>query len=214
MTVSILLADDHEIVRKGLRALLEGEIDFQIIGEASDGFETLELVENTAPDILLLDLMMPRLNGLEVARRVQKLNSHTKVIVLSMHKNEAYVMQALKSGVSGYVLKSSDMADIVQAIRQVVNGQRYLSPPLTERAINSYIQKAQETSLDSYETLTSREREILQLAAEGLGNHEIADRLTISPRTVETHRANLMNKLGLRSQTDLIRYALQRGIIE
>lgn len=214
MSVSIVLADDHEIVRKGLRALLESEKDFRIVGEASDGLQTLEMVENLEPDMLVLDLMMPGMNGLEVARRIQMLDLPTRVIVLSMHKNEAYVMQALKAGVSGYVLKNSDMADIIQAIRQVIDGRRYMSPPLTERAISSYIERAHETPLGSYETLTSRERDVLQLSAEGLGNKEIAERLFISPRTVETHKSNLMKKLGLHSQTDLIRYALQRGIIE
>jgi two-component system, NarL family, response regulator NreC len=214
MRVSIVLADDHQIVRKGLRALLEAEADFQIVGEASTGPETVQLVERLTPDILVLDLMMPGLNGLEVARQVRQQSPSTRVIVLSMHTNEAYVLQALKNGASGYVLKNADMAEIVQAIHQVIAGLRYLSPPLSEHAINVYIEKARITAMDSYETLTEREREVLQLAAEGLGNNEIAARLSVSPRTIETHRAHLLSKLGLRTQTDLIRYALQHGLIE
>jgi two-component system, NarL family, response regulator NreC len=214
MTVSIVLADDHQIVRKGLRALLEAEADFRIIGEASAGPETAQMVEKLTPDILVLDLMMPGLNGLEVALRVRQQSPNTRVIVLSMHANEAYVLRALKNGASGYVLKNAGMAEIIQAIRQVIAGQRYLSPPLSEHAINAYIEKARVTAMDAYETLTDREREVLQLAAEGLGNNEIAARLSVSPRTVETHRAHLMSKLSLRTQTDLIRYALQHGLIE
>jgi DNA-binding NarL/FixJ family response regulator len=130
-----------------------------------------------------------------------------------MHANEPYVLEALKNGASGYVLKDSSGTDLVHAVRQVMLGQRYLSPPLSERAVEAYMQKSVETSLDPYEALTDREREVLQLAAEGLSNPEIASRLSISPRTVETHRANLMRKLGLKTQTDLIRYALRRGIL-
>jgi two-component system response regulator NreC len=214
MTVSIVLADDHHIVRKGLRALLESEKDFRVIGEATDGLDTVKIVSDLTPDILVLDLMMPGLNGLDVARQIRQRGLKTRVVVLSMHANEAYVLEALKNGVSGYVLKNADMAEIVGAIRQVVAGSRYLSPPISDRVINSYVQRAQESTLDIYDTLTDREREVLQLAAEGLGNGEIAARFSISPRTVETHRAHLMKKLDLHSPADLIRYALKRGIIE
>jgi two-component system, NarL family, response regulator NreC len=214
MTVSIVLADDHQIVRKGLSALLEVEADFKVVGEASAGPETVLLVEKLSPNILILDLMMPGLNGLEVIRQLHQQSPSTRVIVLSMYSNEAYVLNALKNGASGYVLKSADMAEIIQAIRQVLSGLRFLSPPLSEHAINAYVETALVTPLDVYDTLTDREREILQLAAEGLGNSDIAARLSIGARTVETHRAHLMTKLGLRTQTDLIRYALKRGLIE
>ena len=214
MTVSIMLADDHHIVRKGLRALLEAETDFRVVGEASDGLSAVKEVTNLKPDILVLDLMMPGLNGLEVARQVRQRGLDTRVIVMSMHANEAYVMEALKNGVSGYVLKNSSMTDIIQAVRQVIAGLRYLSPPISQRAIDLYTQKAVDTEHDDYDSLTDRERQVLHLAAEGLGNNEIAAKLTISTRTVETHRAHFMEKLNLRSQTDLIRYALNRGIIE
>jgi DNA-binding NarL/FixJ family response regulator len=157
--------------------------------------------------------MMPGLGGLEVTLQVGKRSPQTHVIILSMHADEAYVLEALRNGAAGYVLKESSADELVQAVREVVAGRRFLSSPLSERAIDAYVSKAQEVVLDRYETLTAREREVLHLAAEGHTNAEIADRLSISSRTVETHRANMMRKLALRSQTDLIRYALRRGII-
>ena len=211
---TIALADDHIVVRQGLRALLETEPDFRIVGEAGDGPEAVHLVERLQPDVLVLDLMLPGLSGLEVTRLVRQGSPQTRVLILSMYADEAYVLRALKNGAAGYVLKDSSAADLVQAVREVAGGRRYLSPPLSERAIERYAQRA-ETSIqeDSYETLTTREREVLHLAAEGHTSAEIAARLGISPRTAETHRANLMRKLGLESQTDLIRYALRRGIV-
>lgn len=210
---TIVLADDHQLVRQGLRALLEAEPDFSVIGEASDGFAALEVVKRVRPNVLVLDLMMPGLNGLEVARQLSKHATHTKVVVLSMYNSEGYVLESLANGASAYVLKDSDSADLVHAVREVMAGRRYLSPPLSDRAIEVYQQKAKAVALDKYETLTTREREVMQLTAEGHTSHEIADRLGISTRTAETHRANLMHKLDLHTQSDLIRYALRRGII-
>ncbi len=211
---TILLADDHRIVREGFKALLRAEPDFQIVGETGDGLEAVRLVEQLQPDVLVADLMMPGLNGLEVTRQLHQRAVGTKIVVLSMHATEAYVLEALRHGASAYVLKDSSAADLVRAVREAMAGRRYLSPPLSEPAIEAYLQKARKTEVfDIYETLTTREREVLQLSAEGYTNPEIAARLFISPRTVETHRANVMHKLGLRSQTDLIRYALQRGIV-
>ena len=210
---TIVLADDHHIVRQGLRVLLEGQPDFQLVGEAGDGLEAVQLTERLKPDVLIIDLMMPSLNGLEATRQVSQRSPHTRVVILSMHANEAYVLEALRNGAAGYVLKDSSAADLVHAVREVVAGRRYLSSPLSERAIAAYIQKASDVALDPYEMLTNREREVLHLAAEGYTNAEIADQLSISPRTAETHRANLMHKLGLRTHTDLIRYALRRGIL-
>jgi two-component system response regulator NreC len=210
---TIMLADDHHIVRQGLRALLEAEPDFHLVGETGDGLETVQLVESLHPDVLVLDLMMPGLNGLEVTRQVGKRSPQTRVVILSMHANEAYVLEALRNGAAGYVLKDASVAELAHAVREVTAGRRYLSPPLSERAIAAYVGKATETPLDRYETLTTREREVLNLAAEGCTNAEVADRLSISVRTAETHRANMMRKLDLSSQTDLIRYALRRGII-
>jgi DNA-binding NarL/FixJ family response regulator len=210
---TIVLADDHHVVRQGLRALLEGQPDFQLVGEAGDGLEAVQLTERLKPDVLIIDLMMPSLNGLEATRQIGQRSPHTRVVILSMHANEAYVLEALRNGAAGYVLKDSSAADLVQAVREVVAGRRYLSAPLSERAIAAYIQKASDVALDPYEMLTNREREVLHLAAEGHTNAEIADQLSISPRTAETHRANLMHKLGLHTHTDLIRYALRRGIL-
>ena len=212
--IRILLADDHQIVREGFRALLEAEPDFEIVAETGDGLEAVRLAEHQKPHVLVVDLMMPGLNGLEVARQITQRLPRTHVVVLSMHANEAYVLEALKNGACAYVLKDASAAELVRAVREANVGHRYLSPPLSEPAIDNYIQRARNSdSLDLYDTLTNREREVLQLGAEGHTNAEIAGRLFISPRTVETHRANVMHKLGLRSQTELVRYALRRGIL-
>ena len=211
--ITIVLADDHTVVRQGLRMLLEAVPDFSVLGEASDGLEALQLVEKFQPDVLIVDVRMPGITGLEVARQISQRMPQTRVIVLSMHVNEAYVLEALRSGAVGYVLKDSSATEVVQAVRNVVLGLRYLSAPLSERAIEIYLQKAQQSSLDHYDTLTTREREVLHLAAEGYSNPEIAEKLSISSRTVETHRTNLMRKLNFRNQTDLVRFALKRGIL-
>lgn len=211
--IRILLVDDHHIVRQGFRSLLESEGDFQVIGEAANGLEALEMVTRLQPNIVIADVMMPEMNGLELTRQLQTLAPQVRVILLSMHSNEAYVLEALRNGAAGYVLKDSNASDLIQAIRKVAAGGRHLSEPLSERAIQAYASLAHDASFDAYETLTNRERMILQLSAEGHSGTEIADRLTISPRTVETHRSNLMHKLKLHSQTDLVRYALRRGIL-
>lgn len=210
---TVVLADDHPVVRQGLRALLHSEPDIRVVGEAGDGLEATQLVERLKPNVLLLDLMMPGLNGLEVTRQVNQRAPQTRVVILSMYANEAYVLSALRNGAVGYVLKDAHTADLLRAVREVALGRRYLSPPLSERAIESYIQRDAAAQLDRYEMLTLREREILSLSAEGYTILQIAERLFISPRTVETHRANLMRKLALHSQTDLVRFALQRGIV-
>jgi DNA-binding NarL/FixJ family response regulator len=175
--------------------------------------ETVRLVERAQPDILVLDLMMPRLNGLEVARQVTRRSPRTRIIILSMHSNEAYVAEALRAGASGYVLKESSAEDLFCAIRAVAGGARYLSPPLSEHGLGAYLRKAEATRVDVYDTLTMREREVLQLTAEGHSSGEVAKRLFISARTVESHRTNLMRKLGVRNQKELIRYAVERGIL-
>jgi DNA-binding NarL/FixJ family response regulator len=213
MTVSIFLADDHQVVRQGLRSLLEAQPNFTVLGEADDGLDAITQVEKLQPNILLLDLMLPGLNGLEVARQCQQRVPKTRVIILSMHSDESYVLQALRNGAAGYVLKQSSAATVIQAVNEVHQGRRFLSPSLSDRAVEAYMQKVEPTTFDLYDTLTAREREVLQLAAEGYSNAEIAERLFISCRTVETHRANMMRKLDLRSQTDLIRYALRKGIL-
>ena len=210
---TIVLADDHGIVRQGLRALLEAEPDLAVVGEAGDGLEALRLVERLAPAVLVADVMMPGLTGLQVTREIQRRWPRTRVVILSMYANEAYVLEALRSGAAGYVLKEAGATDLVRAVREAAAGGRYLSPPLSERAIEAYVERAQATPPDPYDTLTTREREILQLTADGLSSPLVAERLAISPRTVETHRANLMRKLNLRRQADLVRYALERLIV-
>jgi two-component system response regulator NreC len=210
---TVVLADDHPVVRQGLHALLETQSDFIVVGEAADGLEAVRLVERLKPNVLVLDLMMPGLNGLEVTRQVCQRTPQTCVVIVSMYSNEAYVLEALRNGATGYVLKDTETSELVQAVREVAAGRRYLSSPLSERAIEAYVKKAHAAPLDLYETLTTREREVLHLSAEGCTNGEIGTRLGISPRTAETHRANLLRKLGLHSQTELVRYALQRGIL-
>jgi two-component system response regulator NreC len=211
--ITFVLADDHHIVRQGLRSLLEGEADFKVVGDVSDGLQAVRMVENLKPDILVLDLMMGGLNGLEVTRQVSKQSPKTAIIILSMYNNEAYVLEALKAGAKGYVLKDSTTDELVKAVREAVIGRHYLSASLSERAIENYIEKSKETYIDPYDTLTTREREVLHLAAQSCTNAEIAERLYISRRTVEVHRSNVMHKLGLRTQPQLIRYAMKRGIL-
>ena len=211
--IAIILADDHHIVRQGVKALLENEDDFEVVGEASDGMTVLTITGRLKPDILVLDLMMPGLNGLEVTRRMPKVSPATGIIILSMYMNEPYVIEALRNGAYGYILKESNITDLIRAIREVAAGRHYLSPPLSERAIEAYLEKTKGASLDLYDTLTTREKEVFQLAVEGSGNAEIAARLFISTRTAETHKANMMRKLSLHTQTDLIKYAVKRGML-
>ncbi len=211
--ITVVLADDHHVVRQGLRTLLEAQGDFGVIGEEADGLKVVDLVDRLRPNVLLLDIQMPGLNGLEIARRIAQRGLGTRVVILSMHANETYVLDALRNGAAGYVLKDANPAEVIEAVREVSAGRRYLSRGLSDRALDAYAEKAKASVTDAYDTLTSREREVLQLAAESSSTTEIAARLGISPRTVETHRENLMRKLGLQSQTDLIRYALRRGIV-
>jgi len=210
---TIVLADDHPVVRRGLRALLEAVPDFRVTGETGDGLEVVRLVEELRPQVLVLDLMMPGVGGLEVARQVNLRFPTTKVVILFMHANEAYVLEALRNGASAYVLKDAGGGELLQAVRSVVAGSRYLSAPLSERAIADYVEKAKSAPLDPVGELTTREREVLGLAAEGQSTGDIAARLGISPRTAETHRANLMRKLGLHNQTALVRFAIRQGIL-
>ena len=210
---TIALVDDHHVVRQALRALLESEPDFHVIGEAADGLEAIQMVASLQPEILVLDLMMSGMNGLEVTRQVNKRSPETSIVILSMYGNEGYVHEALKAGAKAYVLKESTSKELVRAVREAAVGHRYLSPPLSERAIEAYMRKTEGTMLDPYETLTTREREVLHLVAQGYTNAEIAERLYISRRTVEVHRANMMRKINMHTQADLTRYALQRGVL-
>jgi len=208
--ITVFLADDHTVVRQGLRSLIDSQEDFQVVGEASRGQEALEKIRSLKPQVSVLDLMMPGMNGLEVTRQVWRM---TQVLILSMHANEAYVIEALRKGASGYVLKDATATELIQAIHVVASGQRYLGSPFSERAIAAYIERVKTGSLDPYDTLTTREREILQMVAEGHNSAEIADKLSISPRTVEAHRASLNRKLDLHSHADLIRLAVKKGLL-
>jgi len=209
--ISIVLGDDHKVILRGLRAVLEAQPGFAVIGEASDGLKVAALVEKLKPDILVLDLMMPGLSGFDVTRRVTKRLPKTRVVILTMYSSEPHVIEALRSGAMAYVVKDASAEELVTAIREAAAGRRFLSTPFSSDLIESYLKRPGGT--DPYETLTPREREVLHLVAEGLTSSEIAARLFISPRTAESHRANLMRKLGLRSRTDLVRFAFQRGIV-
>ena len=210
----ILLADDHPIVRQGLRALLEGEFRDVVIGEATDGLSALARILEEQPDIAIIDLQMPDLGGMEVARRVREQAPATRVIILSMHGDEPFVEEALRNGAMGYVLKGAATGDLVAAVRAVMAGRRYLSAVLNERMLDAYVAAVRQTQpLDRYDLLTNREREVLHLAAQGMSYAEIGERLAISPRTAETHRGNALRKLGLKDQTELVRYALGRGMV-
>lgn len=212
--ISVALADDHNIVRQGLRSLLEAQPDISVVGEAADGAEAAQMVERLQPNVLVVDVMMSGMNGIEVTRYAKKLSPKTCVVVLSMYADEGYVVEALRAGAKAYVLKDSIAADLLRAMREAVQGRRYLSPPLSEYAIEGYLHRQDGTSsLKPHERLTVREREVLHMLAEGLSNAEIAARLSVSRRTVEVHRANVMRKLGLRNQVQLLRYAIDAGIV-
>ncbi len=212
--ITILLAEDHRIVREGLRALLQTQPDFKVVGESGDGLDTVRLAEELQPDVVVTDLIMPGLTGLQVARHLRQRVPNTKIVILSIHTKEAYVIEALQNGASAYVLKDASAADLLRGVREALAGRRFLSPPLSETTINAFLEKAKSAgTMDPYEMLSSREREVLQLTAEGNTNAAIAVRLYISQRTVETHRANVMRKLKLQSQSELIRFAIKRGLL-
>ena len=210
--ITIILADDHRLVRQGMRALLSAQPELEVIGEASDGQEALNLIDSLSPDIAFLDVMMPSMNGIEVAKIVHDRKSKTKLIFLSMHANATYVVRALQSGALAYVLKDCDFSEIMQAIHNVIEGRRYLSAAIADEVfdmlLNSDVEKA-----GSLEVLSPREREILQLIAEGNTNASIAEKLSLSIRTVEAHRAHIMTKLHFGSQAGLVRYAIQQGLV-
>jgi two-component system, NarL family, response regulator NreC len=213
--VRIVLVDDHPIVRQGMRSLLEAESGWEIVGEASDGLSAIEVIAKTEPDIAVIDVMMPNLNGLEVIRRVTRLTRRTRIVVLSMHADEPYVVQAFQHGAMAYVLKATSTTSLVTAIRNILSGRRYLSPPLSEQGIEDYLQRVSDANqpVDRYELLTRREREVLHLVVQGETSNRIAERLSISPRTVESHRANLMRKLRFTTTSELYHFAHQRGIV-
>lgn len=210
----LVLVDDHAIVLQGLRALLEMEPDFEVAGETGDGKGAIDLVERLKPDVVVMDAAMPDLNGIEAASRIKSWFPNTRVIILTMHSDESYVSRALKCGADGYVLKRETATKLVEAIRTVLSGKRYLSPPLSEKLLDASGPDSMSDTIKNLEVLTPREREIMQLAAEGYSNSAIGKRLFISPRTVETHRSRVTHKLGLKSQTELVLYAIRTGIVD
>lgn len=216
--ISIVMADDHPIVRQGLRTLLNNQPNFSLVGEAADGIAVMVLVKKLQPDILVVDLMMPGLSGLDVTRELIKNAVRTKIIILSLYASEVYVMDALRAGASGYVPKDSPEEILVQAINQVASWDLFLAPPLTQRAIEVYALKSKGGNLvldDSspFQALTPRERDILQLVLESYSNNDIAARMSISPRTVQSHRANLMRKLNLKNANELFNLAVRYGLL-
>lgn len=210
--IRIILADDHKIVRQGLRSLLKSHPGFEVVGEAGDGEQALKLMEELSPDIAFMDVMMPNLNGIEAAKIAQQRGLKTKLIFLSMHANSTYAVRALRSGALAYVLKDSDFSEILQAIQNVMEGRRYLSTAIADEVFEMLLNADAEKE-DSLDVLSPREREILQLIAEGNTNAAIAEKLTLSVRTVEAHRAHIISKLRFNSQAELVRYAMQQGLI-
>ncbi len=212
--INIILADDHQIVRQGLRAILSAYDDLCIVAEAVDGLEALEKINQFKPDVLIQDWAMPHLGGSELTRDVKLRSPGTQVIILSMHADEVYVSEAFRNGALGYMLKNDSATELIQAIREVNNGRRFLGSLLSEKAVEAYIRKTQFNEVDPYESLTPREREILGLICEGNTGAAMAAKLSLSVRTIEMHRANLMDKLGLHTQIDVIRYAIKHGLIK
>lgn len=212
--IRIFLADDHKLLRQSLRVLLEKEPDVAIVGEAGNGLKTLDQVEALAPDVVLMDISMPHLDGLEATRRIKKRHPDVKVLILSMHGDDQYVGQALRAGASGYLLKDASKDELLLAIRAISQGGSYLSPRLSKMLIDDYLRLSDQTAEDPYhDLLTDREREVFQLMAENQSSPEIGRILGISPKTVRNHRANLMEKLGLHSQSDVVMFALRHGLI-
>lgn len=210
----VLLADDHGIVRRGLRALLETEAGLTVVAEASDGFEALRMTEEHQPDILIVDVGMPKMNGIEVAARTQKLDRPPAVIILSMHSDESYITRALAAGARAYLLKDATDEDLLPAVRAVAAGKPFFSPAVTAVLVEDYMRQLRARGLtDSYLLLTDREKEVLQLLAEGRSNKEVATLLDLGLSTVETHRANLMQKLNLHNTAEIVLYAVRKGII-
>ena len=212
--VRIMLADDHTVVRQGLRKILEDRPEWEVIAEAGDGREAVRQAEEHKPDVAIIDVAMPLLNGIETTRQISKRSPNTRILILSMHSDEAYVNQILKAGATGYLLKDSADVDLVQAVDAVSRGKSFFSPAISKVMLDDYVRQLADKGItDRYESLSEREREIFQLIAEGKANKEIAVLLSISPSTVETHRARIMEKLDLHSAAEIVLYAVRRGVI-
>src|SRR5215472_9177575 len=215
MNIRILLADDHTILRAGLKMMLNAQPDMEVIGEAQDGRQAMQEAQRLHPDIVLMDITMPDINGIEATRRIKKQLPEIKVLILTMHENDEYVFQALRAGASGYLLKEAADTELISALHVVQSGQFYLSPAAQSVMVGDYLQRVRiGEEKDSYNSLTEREREILKLVAEGHTNNQIAEILVISPKTVDTHRTHVMDKLNLHSRAELVKYAMRRGLLE
>jgi DNA-binding NarL/FixJ family response regulator len=213
-SIRILLADDHTVVRKGLRLLLESQPGLSVVAEAADGRSAVVLAERETPDVVVMDVAMPQLNGIEAARQITAKQPQIAVVFLSMHSDESYVLKALKAGARGYLLKDSAEHDLIQAVRAVKEGKSFFSPAISKMLVEDYMRELQERQIeDSYDLLTTREREVLQLLAEGKSNKEVAAVLNLSLYTVETHRGNILQKLNLHNGAELILYAIRKGVI-
>jgi len=212
--IRIVLADDHVVMRNGLRLLLERQANFEVVGEAMDGRQTMEICDKLRPEVLVLDIAMPNLNGIEAARQISAKWPQTAIVILIMHSDESYVLRALKAGARAYLLKDSAEADLINAIRAVSEGKAFFSPAISKMLVEDYMRRLEQRGVeDSYELLTTREREVLQLLAEGKSNKEVASMLNLSWYTVETHRGNILQKLNLHSVPELILYAVRKGVI-
>lgn len=212
--IRILVADDHTVVRKGLRLLLERQVGFVVVADAADGREAVALAEEHRPDVVVMDVAMPVLNGIEAARQIHAKTPQTAVVFLSMHSDEGYVLKALKAGARAYLLKDSAEYDLINAVKAVAQGKAFFSPAISKMLVEDYMRQLREREAeDSYELLTPRERQILQLLAEGKTNKETATVLELSPYTIETHRSNILQKLNLHSTAELILYAVRKGVI-
>ena len=212
--VRVLLADDHQLIRSGIRLMLEREPDMSVVGEASDGREAVALAKSLRPDVVIMDIGMPNLNGIEAAGQMTQENPELAVMILSMHPDETYVLRALRAGARGYLLKDSAEADLIKAVHVVANGKSFFSPSVSKVLLDDYVRKLKRSRTDdAYDLLTPREREVLQLIAEGKSNKDIANLLNLSVYTVESHRSNLMDKLNIRGLPELILYAVRKGII-
>jgi two-component system response regulator NreC len=213
--IRVLLADDHTILRAGLRRMLNEQPDIEVVGEASDGRQAVSEALALKPDVVLMDITMPEMNGIEATRQVKRALDSTRVLILTMHENEEYLFQALRTGASGYILKEAADTELISAIRIVNTGRFYMSPSAQTMMVGDYLLRVRSgEERDSYSALTEREREILKLVAEGLTNNQIAERLYISPKTVDTHRTHIMDKLNLHSRAELVKYAMRRGLLE
>lgn len=214
MSIRVLLADDHGVVRKGLRFLLERQPGMEVVGEAGDGREAVRLAESSCPDIVIIDIAMPLLNGIEATAQMVKRNPNLGVIILSMHSDEDYLLSALHAGAKGYLLKDSADVDVVRAIQTVSKGARFFSPEIAKTMLEDYMRFLQQRNLqDSYDLLTEREKEVLQLLAEGKSNKEAATVLDVSVHTVDTHRTHMMQKLNLHNTAEIVLYAVRKKII-